>query len=99
MSAQKWQVEKIDKASGLVTTKPANDKSGSTTCATNYDERSTVYLNVFAKAVARGVRVTVNATFHATRENKAISCYSNGRLEKEFFDGIAKSLAGSVRGK
>jgi hypothetical protein len=100
MSAQKWQVERIDKGSGLVTTKPASDKSGSMmACATKYDERNTVFLNVFAKAVARGVRVTINTTFQATREKKSISCYSNGSLEKEFFDGIAKSLAKAVPAK
>jgi hypothetical protein len=100
MSAQKWQVERIDKGSGLVTTKPSSDKSGSMmACATKYDERNTVFLNVFAKAVARGVRVTINTTFQATREKKSISCYSNGSLEKEFFDGIAKSLAKAVPAK
>lgn len=100
MSAQKWQVERIDKGSGVVTTKPADDRSGSTmTCATNTDERTIVYLDVFAKAVMDGVRVTINATFRATRDRKSILCYSNGTLEKEFLDGIAKSLAGSKPAK
>ena len=100
VSAQSWQVEKIDKESGLVTTKPSNDRSDAAmACATKHDDRSSVSLSVFAKAVGNGVRVTVNPTFHATRAHKDISCYSNGTLEKELFDGIAKSLAASVRGK
>jgi hypothetical protein len=97
MSDQRWQVESVDKGSGLITTKPANDRSGSTmACATKYDEGNIVFLNVFVKAITDGVRVKINATFHATREQKAITCYSNGRLEKEFFDGIGKSLAESA---
>jgi len=100
MSTQKWQVEKIDKGSGVVTTKPADDKSGSTmTCATNTDERTTVFLDVFAKAVAGGMRVTINATFRAARDRKSILCHSNGTLEREFLDGISKSLAGSKPAK
>lgn len=97
MSDQRWQVESVDKGSGLITTKPANDRSGSTmACATKYDEGNIVFLNVFVKAITDGVRVKINATFHATREQKAITCYSNGRLEKELFDGIGKSLAESA---
>jgi len=100
MSDQRWQVESVDKSSGLITTKPAKDRSGSTmACATKYDEGNIVFLNVFVKAITDGVRVKINATFNATRERQAISCYSNGRLEKEFFDGIAKSLAESVPAK
>src|ERR1035437_2161531 len=100
MSTQQWQVEKIDKGSGVVTTKPANDKSGSTmTCATNTDERTAVFLDVFAKAVTGGERVTINATFRATRDQKSILCYSNGTLEKELLSAVVKSLGGSKPAK
>lgn len=95
LSDQKWQVESIDRASGLVTTKPAIDSGGeSMACATKFDEAHKTWLNVFVKKVETGTRVKVNATFHALREDQVITCYSNGTVEKALFDGIQKTLAG-----
>lgn len=93
LSDQKWQIESIDKSSGLITTKPAVDSSGaSMTCATKLDEAHKTWLNVFVKATEGGARVKVNATFHAMREDQAITCYSSGAIEKSLFDGIKKNL-------
>jgi hypothetical protein len=93
LSDQKWQSESIDKSSGLVTTKPAIDRRTEVmACATAFDSDHRVWLNVFVKAVDGGTRVKVNATFHALRDEETISCYSNGRLERELFEGISKNL-------
>jgi hypothetical protein len=93
LSDQKWQIESIDKGSGLITTKPAIDKGGSTmACATRFDQEHKTWLNVFAKKVEGGTRVKVNATFHALREDQAINCYSNGTIEREIFKGIQENI-------
>jgi hypothetical protein len=93
MSDQKWQIESIDKGSGLVTTKAAIDKRGETmVCATQLDQEHRSWLNVFVKKVEGGTRVKVNATFHAIREDQAINCYSSGTLERELFKGIQANL-------
>jgi hypothetical protein len=100
LSVKRWQVERIDKVSGLVTAKPADDKGGSTmSCATKYDGKGSVFANVFAKKVDGGVRVTVNTTFVVTSDRKVIACYSNGTLEREFLDEMARNLAASGRSK
>ena len=93
LSDQKWQIESIDKSSGLITTKPAVDKGGNTmACATQFDRGNTTWLNVFAKKTDGGTRIKVNATFHAMREGKAITCSSNGAIEQEIFKGIQENL-------
>jgi hypothetical protein len=93
LSDQKWQVESIDKGSGLITTKAAIDQRGATmACATKLDEAHKTWLNVFVKKVDTGTRVKVNATFHAIREDQVITCYSNGTLERALFDAIQKIL-------
>jgi hypothetical protein len=92
-SDQKWQVESIDKSSGLITTKPAVDSSGgSMVCATKFDEAHKTWLNVFVKVTDTGTRVKVNATFRAMREDQAITCYSSGAIETSLFEGISKNL-------
>ncbi len=92
-SDQKWQIESIDRDSGLITTKPASDKGGSTmACPTQFDQGNTVWLNVFVKETPGGTRVKVNATFHAMREGRAITCYSNGAIEREIFKGIQENI-------
>ena len=93
LSDQKWQIESIDKSSGLITTKPAIDSSGgSMVCATKLDEAHKTWLNVFVKATDTGARVKVNATFRAMREDQAITCYSSGAIEKSLFEGISENL-------
>jgi hypothetical protein len=93
LSDQKWQIESIDKSSGLITTKPAVDSAGdSMVCATKLDEAHKTWLNVFVKATDTGARVKVNATFRAMREDQAITCYSSGAIEKSLFDGIKRNL-------
>jgi hypothetical protein len=93
LSDERWQVESIDKGSGLVTTKPAIDQGGSTmVCATKLDEAHRTWLNVFAKKTDAGTRVKLNATFRAIRDDQSITCYSNGTLEKALFDAIEKHL-------
>ncbi|MGE5346338.1 MAG: hypothetical protein ACM3JH_10310 [Acidithiobacillales bacterium] len=95
LSDEKWQIESIDRASGLVTTKPAIESGGaSMACATKLDEAHKTWLNVFVKRVDTGTRVRVNATFRAMREDQAITCSSNGTLEKAFFEAIQKNLGG-----
>ncbi len=95
LSDEKWQIESIDKASGLVTTKPAIDTGcASMACATKLDGPHKTWLIVFVKKVEAGTRVKVNATFNALREDQAITCFSNGTLEKAFFDAIEKNLKG-----
>ncbi len=95
LSDEKWQIESIDKASGLVTTKPAIDSGGaSMACATKLAEPLKTWLIVFVKKAEAGTRVKVNATFNALREDQAITCYSNGTLEKALFDAIEKNLKG-----
>ena len=97
MAAQKWQVDRIDEKSGLVTTKPAEDRwEPAMACATKYEGRSTALMSVFAAKAAGGLRVTVNVTFVAMRGHDVVACYSNGLLEKRLLDGIAKSLAAAV---
>ena len=93
LSDQKWQIESIDKSSGLVTTKAAVDSDGGTmACATKLDEAHRTWLNVFVKATETGARVKVNASFKAMREDQAITCYSSGALEKSLFAGVEKNL-------
>lgn len=93
LSDQKWQIESIDKGSGLITTKPAVDRGGNTmACATQFDRGNTTWLNIFAKKTDSGTRIKVNATFHAMREGSAITCYSNGTIEGEIFKGIQENL-------
>ncbi len=93
LSDQKWQIESIDKGSGLITTKPAVDKGGNTmACATQFDRGNTAWLNIFAKKTDSGTRIKINATFHAMREGSAITCYSNGTIEGEIFKGIQENL-------
>ncbi len=93
LSDQKWQIESIDKSSGLITTKPAIDSSGSSmVCATKLDEAHKTWLNVFVKATDTGARVKVNATFRAMREDQAITCYSSGAIERSLFEAISKNL-------
>jgi hypothetical protein len=100
ISAEKWQVDRIDKASGVVTTKPAEDRAGpAMVCATKHDGRSTVLMSVFAGKAVGGLRVTVNTTFVAARGHDVVACYSNGTLEKELLDGIGKILAVPVPAK
>jgi hypothetical protein len=97
ISAQKWQVDRIDKASGVVTTKPAEDRAGpAMVCATKHDGRSSVLMSIFAGKTAGGLRVTVNTTFVAAHGHDVVACYSNGMLEKELLDGIGKSLGASL---
>ena len=94
LAAQKWQVDRIDRASGVVTTKPADDRGAAAmACATAFDGRSTVRMSVFAARAAAGVRVTVNTAFLATRGRDVVACYSTGLPEKELLDGIGKCLA------
>ena len=93
LSDEKWQIESIDKASGLLTTKPAVDSGGALmACATKLDEAHETSLNVFVKKFEAGTRVKVNVTFHALRADQAIKCYSNGTLERVLFDAMAKNL-------
>ena len=51
-------------------------------------------LNIFVKKVDAGTRVKVNATFRAMKNDQAITCYSNGALEKALFGAIEKNLGG-----
>ncbi len=63
-------------------------------CATKLAEPLKTWLIVFVKKAEAGPRVKVNATFNALREDQAITCYSNGTLEKALFDAIEKNLKG-----
>lgn len=93
LSDQQWPLETIDKASGLVTTKTMTDSRGETmACATKLDEAHRTSLNLFVKKVEDGVRVKVNATFRAVRDDVTIGCFSSGVIEKTIFDGIKKNL-------
>ena len=93
LTDQKWPIETIDKSSGLITTKATVDsEGGSMMCATPLVAPHKTWLNVFVKRTESGVRVKVNVTFRAIREDQAISCYSNGALEKSLFDAITKHL-------
>jgi hypothetical protein len=94
LSDQKWQIESVDKGSGLVTTKPAVGGRADVVCGTKYDKDHKTWLNIFVKKTDTGTRVKVNATFHAIREDDVINCYSNGTVEKELFEAIRKNLAG-----
>jgi hypothetical protein len=93
LSDQRWQIEIIDKGSGLITTKPAVEEGDSMmVCAAKLDEAHKTSLNVFVQKAEAGTRVKVNSTFQAVREDKAITCFSNGTLEKALFDGMQKIL-------
>lgn len=93
LSDQKWPIETIDKSSGVITTKATVDsEGGNIVCATRLAEPHKTWLNVFVKATESGVRVKVNVTFRAVREDQAITCHSNGAIEKSLFDGIKKNL-------
>ncbi len=95
LSDGKWQIESIDKNSGLITTRAAVDHGGSTmVCSTAFDRDHKTWLNIFVKKTEKGTRVKVNATFHAIREDEVITCYSNGTIEKEIFEGIKKAIGG-----
>jgi hypothetical protein len=55
-SDQRWQIESIDKSSGLITTKPAIDSAGeSMVCATKLDEAHETSLIVFVKGDGHGL--------------------------------------------
>ena len=95
LSDQKFQVENIDKDSGLITTKFSVAEGGPMmACAAKPDEAPKASLNVFVKRVEAGTRVKVNATFDAVRAGRAVTCFSNGKLEKALFDGIERNLGG-----
>ncbi len=88
LSDAKWQVESIDKSSGLITTKPAVGGRRDVVCGTAYDKDHKTWLNIFVKKSDTGTRVKINATFHAIKEDEVITCYSNGTTEAEIFKGI-----------
>jgi hypothetical protein len=96
VSARKWQVDRIDRASGLLTTN-ATEPNGAATmaCATKYEGPSTVLTSIVAGKVVGGLRVTVNTTFVVARGHDVIACYTNGALEKELFEEIGRRLAES----
>jgi hypothetical protein len=91
LSDAKWQIESVDKSSGLITTKPAVGGRRDVVCGTVYDKDHKTWLNIFAKKVDAGTRVKINATFHAIKEDEVITCYSNGTTEAEIFKGIEEN--------
>jgi hypothetical protein len=93
LSNRDWQIEVIDKNSGLVETKAAINKRGETmVCAKRYDKEHRTSLSILVMKIEGGTRVKVNARFLAKMEDQAIGCFSSGTLEREILQAIRENL-------